>query len=77
MLSLFFGSLFHNMSIVKNSDEWYTAQGIGTWFWWDIWFEYEIWQVATIFGSKMGEYSTLQEALKKIGYVGNYFDEPT
>ena len=60
----------HN--IIKNSnvwyDVWYTAQGVDGWFWWDIWYEYGMWQLASIFGRKYGEYQTLQEALREIGY---------
>ena len=62
--------------LIKNSDVWYTAQGIGDWFWWDIWLDYGMWQLASIFGKKYGEYYTLQEALIEIEYEGDYFDEP-
>lgn len=52
--------------LVWNSDNTITAQGVGSYFWWDIFYEYGEWVIASIWGSVYKNCETFQECLNWI-----------
>jgi len=57
--------------IVRHAPHWYSAQGIGDYFWWDIFFEFGEWILCSMSGKTHGRFRSIDEALYFIGYVGD------
>ena len=52
--------------IIKESENCYSALGIGNWFSWHIVYEYEEWIVSSIYGRFQGAFRTFDDAIESL-----------